>query len=803
MATLLRRLKNKTDKTVNDTVDVIATAPPMSTVRREREQRDEKDKKLLSDDAVLRSQVLGVRAVTGETGGLEHTQAPQTQGMFERNKRVRRAGGSSSFSFDRLDKVASEILANQDDGEDNDVLDVTSLSKQERKLLEEAMGDTIDIYPHLMALKPTERYIMHSDYFDIDNHVACIMAFFHDETAGESLPAFWGINRIPGNLPAGVSAVVLEQISRETDSWVDDHLDKADKVMKLEEREMKDGSTTMSQDRAFTNVGRGLEGVAGDLLDGDSYLRVHNRLLIKAPTLELLDETVTSIKNKYVDLFTTLNVAPYHGEQLQELSGLLRSNKDKRGKGFHFPSRQYAGSYSLLTNGLNDPGGEYVGQMFGDVNNSAVLFDVDAYKERVVGADDTEVPKMAAALGLPHVRQVDLWGTKIAQSALLNNKRVVHLVLNGANVAKLGTNLDDISTTVDMSGGEVNMFEVFGDVEDEVSLFSVHLNKLTLMTQMLYGKHDQNEAIIFGQLREILTDFYIEQRMWAHNAKDNRDKLRLVNLDHTEVPRLEVFATYVDEKYRLESSHSNDPEVISALSALKFIFNDALDANGDLFNQHTNQGIDRVNAARRIIYEFSSLLRRGGGTDARGVAMAQLVNIVGFAVESLGKGDTVIIHGADAIEDRRVQAYMESQFSYLRRRGGRVVYLYDSPDAMVANQHFNKYHRADYTVLGPMDADTLAAYTAGIGETVPPELAALVHNREFALSYVRRGVMNIVFQTDLPIGLTDSQKYKQRYDATSFDGVSDRAPGFSSRFGSFGRGKQPLSDVDVRSVDDN
>ena len=34
-------------------------------------------------------------------------------------------------------------------------------------------------YPYLMDMKPKEKYVFHSDYFEIDNQVATIMAFFH------------------------------------------------------------------------------------------------------------------------------------------------------------------------------------------------------------------------------------------------------------------------------------------------------------------------------------------------------------------------------------------------------------------------------------------------------------------------------------------------------------------------------------------------------------------------------------------------------------------------------------------------
>ena len=46
-------------------------------------------------------------------------------------------------------------------------------------------------YPHLLAIKPKEKYIFHSDYFEIDNQFACIMSFFHTETARDDFGPFW------------------------------------------------------------------------------------------------------------------------------------------------------------------------------------------------------------------------------------------------------------------------------------------------------------------------------------------------------------------------------------------------------------------------------------------------------------------------------------------------------------------------------------------------------------------------------------------------------------------------------------
>lgn len=743
---------------------------------------DENDS--VDDSALVRD--IGMRAVLGEASTIVGSDGAHSVGpMSTRGKRRRKRKGATVaqeepssknlFDFTKLDEVAAEIAREQDD-EPGEILDTSKLSRKERKALEAAMGDTMDVYPYLMALKPRERYFFRSDYYYVDNQVACILAYFHDEAARDAFPTFWGINRIPGGLGEGVTSVVLEQISKESEAWIDDHMKTADRLDKLEAQEQADGAATMSTKRKMNKTSAEIEEIVGDIQDGDAYLRVHNRLMLKAPNVEALDLAVERVRRSYIDLFGTLQVEPYHGEQRRELSNVFSQNKKKRGKGFHYSSRQYAGSYSLVTNGLNDPNGEYVGRMIGDVNTSAVLFDVNGYSNHVVCADATLNPH------LDNERVVDMWGSKISQAALLNNQRVVHLVLNGADLDKLGPPLADLTARVDMSNGEVNMFEVFGDVEDEVSLFAVHLNKLVLMAQLLYGKMDQNQAIISGKLREVLNEFYVDQRMWVDNAKENREKLRLVGIDHSEVPLLQVFVTYLEDAYERESRRSRDQTLISALNALSLIFRDALASNGDLFNNLTSNSIDSVNDSRRVIYEFSSLLRRGGGADSRGVAMAQLVNIVGFAVESLQRGDVVIIHGADAIRDLGVQEYLEVQFDYLRRRGGRVVYLYDSPDAMVEEQNFNKFHRADYTIIGPMSSDTVEAYQLAMRENIPPDLQRLVLNHDLFLSYLRRGVSNVVFQTDIPLGLRSGRYHRDKNAGVATKGM-DRGIGFNSRYG--------------------
>lgn len=617
--------------------------------------------------------------------------------------------------------------------------------RKARKAARQLKG-SFEIYPHLLALKPKEKYVFRSDYIEVDgNYVACVMGFFHDEASRDDFGAFWGINRIPNGLDDDVTVVVLEQVRRMGEKWIDDHVKTVEKLDKLEEGEQAQ-SGTMSSKRKAAKVADDMEIIAGELQDGASYLHVHNRLLIKAPNLETLDASIEKIGRLFIDRFGTLTVAAYPGEQRQELSKLFSKNEKKRGSGFHFTSTEFAGSHSLVTNGLNDATGEYVGYMVGDVNSSAVLFDANQYKHHIVVAD--------AAMNdfLERSYVADMWGSKISQSAMLNNGKTVHLVLNGANLDKLGPEFNGLTSRVDMAKGDVNMFELFGEREDELGIFSAHMQKLVLMAEQAYEPTDNDRSIIRNELEKTATRFYVDQGMWALNAKNNRDRLRIVDIPHEQVPRLQLFVTYLDTQYKaLANGSTSDQGMIQAYSILSSVFQNLLNNNGDLFNTHTNEAIDGVRDSRRVIYDFSRLIRRG-----KGIAMAQLVNIVSFAVGNLGLNDTLVIHGAEHIE-KAVKPYIENQLEHLYSRGGRVAYLYNDIDKMLADAEFNRFDAADYTILGPMRDATVAVYQKQLHQDIPPDLEGLVTHRGENLSYLRRGVTNVVFHMELSLGINPAR----------------------------------------------
>lgn len=596
-------------------------------------------------------------------------------------------------------------------------------------------------YSHLLAIKPREKYIFHSDYFEIDNCYASILSFFHMEGAKDDYPAFWGIGRVPSGLDNDIVVIGFEQVRRMTKGWVDDHETVAEGVATANDKELHKAGTQSTKQKSTRKM-RDLEEIAKELNDNAAYLQCQFKLMVKAPTLEKLETALIQIGRKYTDVFGSLDAAPFMGEQRDELSTLFCKNDMKKGHPFYFTSTEYAGGYSLVTHGIEDPAGEYVGRMFGDVNNSAVLFAVNNYKHHAVVANEFYKED------LNRTPMSDYWGSKISQSCLLHNGRVVHIVMDGCDLDVLGPKLSNLTFKLDMNSGDVNMFEMFGEEKDELSIFAMQMQKLILMAEQAYETTESDRSIIRGSLEEVATKFYIDNRMWYENAASNTHKLRVVNIPHKSVPKLQMFVSYLDTEYaKALAADVKDDERCHALGVLKSTFRNLLSANGDLFNTITNSEIDGAKKGRRVIYDFSNLKHRGAG-----VAMAQLVNIIGFAVGNLGRGDTVIFHGTENIANR-VKEYITDQLKMLFDKGGRAVFLYNNIDKMLGDRTFSQFDKADYTILGTMSNNQVADYQKTLGQNIPGDLARLVTVKNENLAYIRRDYTNVVFEQDLSLGI--------------------------------------------------
>lgn len=610
-------------------------------------------------------------------------------------------------------------------------------SRRKRKKNDSNIIGSLSAYPFLLRIKPKESYLFRSNDYQADGYYYTILSYFHKDGAFDDFGPFWGINRIPTGLDGDISIACVETVERMSNNWVREHQRQAENIATMNSNEQSDTNNKTNKVKSSKRE-NDLETIALELQAGASYMSCHYRLQIKARTQELLEKALAAVERLYVDRFSTLYAASYDGEQRNELASLLRPNSFKKGKPFYFTSCELAGSYSLVTRGIEDDAGEYVGKMYGDVNTAGIMFDINDYRHHIIVCNEQIDNRFYRAFA------ADLWGSKISQSCLLSNHKVAHIVLNGAKLNKLGPKFATITKRLDMNRGDINMFEMFGDFDDELTLFPMQMQKLVLMVEQVCVSSDADRSIVRGSLEEIATKFYIDNRMWAEDAANNRDILRVTGVPHKDVPKLEMFSAYLATMYKKYcNASSRDPKKLQAVSVLNLTIRNMLSNNGDLFNTTTTDVIDGVSGARRVIYDFSQLRPRGTG-----IMMAQLLNVMAFCTGNLGEGDTLIIHGTDLIDDT-VKPYLGTLFSQLYARGGRVCFLYDNNDRMLDDVEFSAMDKADYTILGTLTDNAAAKYQDVLGQTIPSNLAHLITSKSDELTFLHRDYNNVVFNRDL------------------------------------------------------
>ena len=596
---------------------------------------------------------------------------------------------------------------------------------------------------HLLKFKPAEKYVFRSDYYYVDSKVATIMTFVHKSGARDGFGAFWGVGLIPATLPEGCSAAVISQFKRYSEGWIKAHQGKAETVTNISTNEAGKSGGMSSQDKGIRALDD-LREIASELNDGATYHNAQFRILVKAPNIDELDRIINALSSMYMDRFGTLDCAPYNGQQRRELTTLFSSNDVKAGKGFDFTSIELAGSYNLVTHGLEDPEGEYIGVMDGDINTSAVLFDIDSYTHHIVVANSNF--EKSRPFKDKRVMTSALWASKISQSALLRGHRVAHLILDNTNLDYVGPKFDGITARLDLNKGEVNMFEVFGSVDEELELFAANIQKIGLMLEQASPTTDSDRSVIHNNLEKILTRFYVDKKLWVYNAANNRDKVKVVGLKHTSYPKLQTFIMSVLDE-RASQLQSSDQESIHAINVLKALFENMLNVNGDLFNEYTKNTVDNVPKAQRMVYDFSKLQTRGNG-----IAMAQLVNVISFVVSNLHESDVMIIHGADNI-DAGVKDFLTKQIARLYQKGARVVFVYNNVEKMIKDKAFSEWHTADYTITGMFKGTEVQEYQDKLGKVLPDIMAKTLTTDDYSLDFIHRGIDNVIVRRDLRLGL--------------------------------------------------
>ncbi|WP_349535100.1 type IV secretion system protein VirB4 [Leuconostoc citreum] len=271
------------------------------------------------------------------------------------------------------------------------------------------------------------------------------------------------------------------------------------------------------------------------------YKRVYVRLMVTELSPEKLRRRVKEIQQQ----LSTYRMKVYPSEQVthfQQFFTPATKIEDQAIKDKGFPMKAYAlaGSYAFNQTFIAHPRGTYLGLT---TQSGEVMYDPSYTDQR------TQLTAYNIIVG----------GPRSGKSAFAK-KNLPPLIARGDTLwvfdkSEEWRDLVDfyygITLTLDGSQNLINLLQVFGTVLDAkgqidvIGSFNQHRTKIITYYATLNPEADKQELELLGNL---ITEFYIEKRMWSPSPKDNPQDLRVIGLKNEDYPILEDFETFLETK---------------------------------------------------------------------------------------------------------------------------------------------------------------------------------------------------------------------------------------------------------------
>ena len=592
----------------------------------------------------------------------------------------------------------------------------------------------------LQEIAPLGNLKFYSDYFLTGVNYGAILTFVADAGAVNQLPPMWGSRMIPVTKGTDVQARLIVAFQTRPDSWVESRSAIATEVSETAHSEAEQANQALeasrSRNRAMDN-----RISTGEIAAGASYLDVTYKILLYAPTLASLQEAVADLSRLYKTRFGSARLTQNIGQQQDDFRNMLGPATTQLGHHDGYTSIEFAGFYPFVGKGWRDPDGDYVGISVGDVNNTPVMYDSNSTSSvTLIGAAGRAL--MAGRDKPFEFSAQAAWQTFYVQNELLQGRNVYELVLNNEDPTEIGTNLAGISGKVPMDVGMINPLQAFGEVEDELAAYAILKNKLKAMLQQLNSDISRDDLMLFD---ESLDTFYIEQGLWAENAQENRDQLRMVGLDdYSQIPQLKHLSIFMNGRYRLyaEGSATIAPnqDMASGYKRLAGMIRSMQSSYGDLFDTVTTFNDSVIRNKPRKVFPFAKLHQKGAD-----VLMAQFINIFSYIIGELERGDVIHLYGAEAITPG-VWDYINQQRTFLQDMDVKLVIGFNDVASMIKNPLFSS---ADTVVSGTMSSTDISRYGDSIQGALPTQLINKITDGNPKHFYLRRPTENRVFRWDL------------------------------------------------------
>lgn len=473
-------------------------------------------------------------------------------------------------------------------------------------------------------------------------------------------------------------------------------------------------------------------------------------LVLVSDDIDAIRHQLNILERDYKDKMNGIQFSSMAGKQRYMLTNLLEMPEDSTYNETWMGS-VHAGNDHMIRKGLSDPNGLPIGAIRYNLSSGEALMDLEGSFsiERdgdrrgvalIASSDNSSVSGYTERFGAS-----SLWAQLIANHVMMNGHRVHHIVLNnfryegGKNTRSNGMflvdkNIEQVINRIDLSKGGLNPLEMFGSIDNVVSVYNKSINKIAMIFKLMSGRSLDNTEL--NALKEALNKFYLSKKLWVKDAGIHPERTRVMNInDHEKFPTAgDLISNLTNMLTSATNSASSTEAERDRFIQLHRNLKNSLDSFSHIFNKATTLP-NRPNP--KFLQHYYEL---GGLADNDNIQEAQFLNAFDYITSSIQPHELLVIHGLDRLSIDTVR-HVAPTIRMARQRNVRFLYSLDEIGGVTLGADrevrdtdkvdmfninkilYKNFERSlDYTILGIMNNDEMEAYEKLTGAQRLPDI---------------------------------------------------------------------------------
>lgn len=407
------------------------------------------------------------------------------------------------------------------------------------------------------------------------------------------VPPFW-LTRLTDNLNSITAIDIATANKEEVLAAVNKTLAEFDERSD-NERKYTDRNDAVDEFKQLSNF-------ASQVTQGGEVIKIMQvRIFLSADTLDQLEQDISDLRKKLNGL--DYKATPCLFEQKEEWLSLFapyseqQKNSISKRPGIEIPSQAVGGGYPFNHQFLMDPLGGHIG-----TTSTNGPFVYDPYR-----ITEDRASFSAMILGMPGFGKSTFM--KMIEEMLVGRNTIIRGLEKNGDWTNLVKGQD--GKIIDLAGGDgiVNPLEVFATVTDQSGRFidelgSYQQNRSKLSAQIRFLNPDMR-AIDVLDLNKLVDQFYIKSGLLEEGYMNNREKINITGLAHTDYPIMSQLAEFINEELKTDFYQSVTPRKKEELENIQTVINAMAYEYGSLFDGHTS--LENFDDEQILFYDIDGI----------------------------------------------------------------------------------------------------------------------------------------------------------------------------------------------------